>query len=496
MNAPVVVVGSGLAGLVAAWSITGPCLLVTPGRLTQGAASMLAQGGIAAAVGPDDSVELHAHDTWIAGDRAGDPEMIARVTGAGPGAMEELRSVGVAFDTTPTGELDLHLEAGHSRRRIAPVRDTSGSAITSAVARAVAKGPVEVLEHTQVVDLLVESAGHDDTADGNTTGRVTGVLIEDASGRRAIDAAAVVLATGGHGGLWRHATSSPHAVGAGVAMAARAGVRTDDLHLMQFHPTALDAGGAGPMPLLTEALRGAGAVLLADGRRFVDELRPRDQVAAAVWEQLQAGRRDARDARGVERVVEHFPQVNDLCRQVGLDPSRDLLPTRPAAHYAMGGITVDRRGRTSLPGLWAVGEVARTGLHGANRLASNSLLEAFVTGRDAASDIACWTCDERARSGQGWSEVPSADPATVVARGPGSIMDLTEVQETLEAGCGVLRDASGIRATIERLAPMVASDDAAYVAWLVARAALDHRNSRGAHRRVDDPSLATKGATA
>lgn len=493
---PVVVVGSGLAGLVAARSITGPCLLVTPGHLTQGSASMLAQGGIAAAVGPDDSVDLHAHDTWIAGDRSGDQATITRITGAGPGVIEELRSMGVAFDTTPFGGLDLHLEAGHSRHRIAHVHDASGAAITSVIARAVADGPVEVLENTRAVDLIVEPTGHDDTADGNTTGRVTGVLVADSSGRRVIDTTAVVLATGGHGGLWRHATSSPHAVGAGIAMAARAGVRTDDLHLMQFHPTALDSGGAGPMPLLTEALRGAGAVLLADGRRFVDELRPRDQVAAAVWEQLQAGRRVHLDARGIEGVVEHFPQVSDLCRQVGLDPSRDLLPTRPAAHYAMGGITVDQRGRTSLPGLWAVGEVARTGLHGANRLASNSLLEAFVTGRDAASDITFWLRDDRSPDEQGWSGVPPCDPTTVVSRGPGSILDLAEVQETLESGCGVLRDAPGIRATIDTLAPMVSSDDAAYVAWLVARAALDHRNSRGAHRRVDDPSLATKGATA
>lgn len=472
----VVVVGSGLAGLTAAQALGDRCVLLTPGALTEGAASMLAQGGFAAALGADDSPALHAEDTWRAGDRAGDRATIERITQAAPGAVADLLAHGVPFDRDAAGALDLHLEAGHQRRRIAHCGDASGAAITGALAEAVRAAGAVVHEHARVTDLVVDA------------GRVVGVRLGDAAdpGDAVIDADAVVLATGGHGALFGHATSPAHAVGAGIALAARAGARTDDLHLVQFHPTALAARPATgePLSLLTEALRGAGAMLLADGERFVDELRPRDQVAARVWDQVRAGREVWLDARGVAGVRERFARVTRLCAAVGLDPATDLLPVRPAAHYTMGGITVDARCRTGLPGLWAIGETARTGLHGANRLASNSLLEAHVTGRAAASDALGWVRD-RARD---WgARVAPADPATVVPRRPGTPLARATVRHAMDTGCGVLRDAAGLRATCAALVGAIGCDDAAYVAWLVARSALRHPTSRGAHRRVDSP---------
>lgn len=571
-----VVVGSGLAGLVAARELAAlgiGCRLITPGPLADGSASRLAQGGFAAAVGVDDSVQCHAEDTWRAGDRAGDRTAIDRITAAAPQALTDLVDLGVPFDrrvidpdaphdrghidpnapatqqeTHPdvpinaVAGLDLALEAGHSRHRIAHVADRSGAAITASLVTAVAEDAlIEVIDARLVGLSQVDGPGS----------AVTGVQIRRDAGRQPstpltstrssaegpveeIPASAVILATGGYGALFTHATSPTDAVGTGIAVAARAGARTDDLHLVQFHPTAL-AVGSGQVPLLTEALRGAGAVLLANGsetcghpaaapgepaaalgdpvaaageadqaeggHRFVDELQPRDVVAAAVWEQLQAGHAVHLDAREVAEVRERFPQVTELCRRAGLDPATEPLPVRPAAHYSMGGITVDPASRSSLPGLWAVGETARTGLHGASRLASNSLLEAFVTGQAAARDVQRWhgaqpnptdqstppSQHDRTTAGRpGWpAAVPAADPMTVIPRGPGEPMDLSQIRLTLTDGCGVLRDADGITFALTTLAPAVAANDQAYVAWLVARAALAHRHSRGAHRRID-----------
>lgn len=485
---PIVVVGSGLAGLTAAWAVAPtPCVLITPQALTDGSASMWAQGGIAAAIGLDDSVELHVADTWAAGAEAGDRAAIERIIGAGPAAISDLVSLGVEFDTAPGGGFDLHLEAGHQRHRIAHVADASGAAITSAVARVVAQMPhVTVLGGTRVVDLLVDA------------GTVRGVRVAsgDASSHgdlREVPARAVIMATGGYGALWPASTSPLGSTGSGIALGARAGARTDDLHLVQFHPTGLDAG-MRPVPLLTEALRGAGAVLLADGERFVDELLPRDIVAAAVWQQRHEGRAVALDARGISDVEGRFPTVTHLCASVGLSPARDLLPVRPAAHYTIGGLTVDACARTSLPGLYAVGETSRTGLHGANRLASNSLLEACVTGRVAAAHARTW------QPGTPWeSGVPAAAPDAVVCRaavppasgqGPASAPEGL-VGEALDAGCGVLRDADGLQRVIDRLAPYATSDDAAYLGWLVARSALADTTSRGVHRRLDTAEAAS-----
>ncbi|CCH76553.1 L-aspartate oxidase [Nostocoides japonicum T1-X7] len=473
-----VVVGSGLAGLTTAAGLADHgCLLVTAGSLTEGAASMWAQGGIAAAVGPGDSPALHAQDTLVAGAYAGDPATIARITSAAPGVIEALVAAGVPFDRDGAGELALGLEGGHSRHRIVHAGDHSGATVTSTLGRLVAALPgVEVLERHTTVCLVAGASGE-----------VAGLVVRDASGaERVLETDAIVLATGGLGGLFPHTTNPRTALGQGVALAARAGARTDDLHLVQFHPTGLDVG-RDPMPLLTEALRGAGAVLLADGRRFVDELQPRDVVAAAVWAQLQQGRSVVLDARSVPDVATRFPSVAELCRESGLDVAADLLPVRPTVHYAMGGVTVDARSRTSVPGLWAVGEVSRTGLHGANRLASNSLLEAVVTGRAAAQDV----LGDPARV-VGWSAVPAPEVASVVPseryasrRGSPSLAD---VRSLLGEACGVLRDGPTLRSAVEQLDPHT-GDDVAYAAWLVARSALAHPHSIGAHRRTDDPAV-------
>ncbi|RNI20436.1 L-aspartate oxidase [Flexivirga caeni] len=475
---PIVVIGSGLAGLTAARHVTGdsqPCRVLTSGAITGGAASMLAQGGIAAALDPDDSTALHAQDTWRAGAAAGDREVIRRITDVAPEVVHSLAGIGVRFDQRPDGELDLALEGGHSRPRVVHAGDRSGATITSTSANAASAWPdTEVLENHHVTELLTDEQG-----------AISGVRVRTPEGSRVIETRRVILATGGLGGLWPHTTNPRTALGQGVALAARAGARTDDLHLVQFHPTGLDVP-RDPMPLLTEALRGAGAVLLAGGVRFVDELQPRDVVAAAVWEQLMLDRTVYLDARGIPDVRTRFPEVTRLAGDCGLDLAGDLLPVRPALHYSMGGVTVDARSRTSVPGLWAAGEVSRTGLHGANRLASNSLLEAFVTGRVAASDASDW-------DGTWAPTVAPAEPATVVPRGVTSAsapMSLPAVRATLGAACGVLRDGPTLQAAVDAFEPHL-GDDVAYVAWLIARSALAHPHSVGAHRRTDD---VTEGA--
>ncbi|GAB3579461.1 L-aspartate oxidase [Calidifontibacter terrae] len=471
-----VVIGSGLAGLATAWALSPQrCILLTPGRITEQAASMWAQGGIAAALSADDSPELHAADTLRAGAYAGDTRAIARITDAAPDTVRLLDELGVPFDRAADGSYDLALEGGHSRSRVAHAGDSSGATVTGTLAGIVAALPsVDLREGHRVVDLVTEG------------GRVTGLLVagpDDDIYR--LSTSRVVLATGGMGGLWPTTTNPAQALGQGVALAARAGARTDDLHLVQFHPTALDVD-ADPNPLLTEALRGAGALLLADGERFVEELQPRDVVAAAVWEKLQEGRAVRLDVRAIPQVRERFTTVAASCDRFGFDIAHDLLPVRPALHYAMGGVTTDARARTSVAGLWAVGEVSRTGLHGANRLASNSLLEAVVTGRAAALDLA--TADVRR-----WSaDVLPVDPATVVPRSiDPNPLARSEIRRLIGGSCGVIRDGSALEHVVDTLSAH-RGDDTAYATWLVARSALLHPHSVGAHRRADDPALVSE----
>ncbi len=419
-GAEVVIVGAGVAGLTAALSygsVIAPqtrtteapsqgadtsygsagvrrvVVLTKTGATAAGAggASVWAQGGVASAVGDDDDPALHAADTLAAGAGLNDAAIVELLTGEGPRRIRSLLALGARFDREAGGGLALGREAAHSRRRILHARgDATGAEVVRALVAAVRRAPaIEVVDEAFALDLVL--AG----------GRVAGVTALHGDGRRALyRAPVVVLATGGLGQLFLYTTNPPEATADGLAMAARAGARLVDLEFVQFHPTALAVAGApgrAPLPLLTEALRGEGAVLIDDrGVRFMTavhpdgELAPRDVVARAIWGRLNAGRRVYLDARGAvgERFPERFPTVFELCRRHGLDPRVEVLPVVPAAHYHMGGVAVDARGRTSLPGLWACGEVAATGAHGANRLASNSLLEALVFGARVAEDVA------------------------------------------------------------------------------------------------------------
>ncbi len=490
----VLVVGSGVAGLTAALG-TAPrrVTLLTTRALISGS-SPWAQGGIAAAVGADDSPALHAADTLAAGAGLNDPDVVALLTGEGPQRLRTLLDLGTRFDRDAAGRLSLGREAAHGRRRILHARDATGAEIVRALSKAVRQAPeIRVEEGAFVLDLVLDGS------------RVAGALALDADGRRVLHLApAVVLATGGLGRLYLHTTNPPEATGDGLAMAARAGARLVDLEFVQFHPTALAAEGADPMPLLTEALRGEGAVLLdGSGRRFMldehpdAELAPRDVVARAIWRRQVAGEGVFLDARAAvgDRFPERFPQVFEICRNhlsQGLDPRSEAIPVAPAAHYHMGGIAVDSDGRTSLPGLWACGEVSATGVHGANRLASNSLLEALVFGARVAEDLR--------------REIP-AGPVAVRTTGlrvaEGAVRDGEEdveltarVRRVMWEKVGLVRDEAGLLAALweldglARMHPDAAGEgrNLLGIARLVTAAALVRHESRGGHFRVDVPA--------
>ncbi len=485
----VLVVGTGAAGLTAALGCAPLRVTVlTKARLGFGGSSPWAQGGIAAAVGKDDAPSLHAADTLAAGAGLNDPRVVDILTAEGPERVKALLALGAHFDLDDTGSLSLGREAAHSRRRILHARDATGAEVVRTLVEAVRRSPdVRVVDEAFALDLVVED------------GEIVGVLALHADGRRMLHLApAVVLATGGLGQLYLHTTNPREATGDGLAMAARAGARLVDLEFVQFHPTAL-AAGADPMPLLTEALRGEGAILIDEhGNRFMKgehpdlELAPRDVVARAIWSQLMAGHRvflDAREAVGHE-FPEEFPTVFHLCQEHGLDPRIEPIPVSPAAHYHMGGIAVDERGRTSLTGLWACGEVAATGAHGANRLASNSLLEALVFGARVAEDL---------RDGLPMGKAPRSRR---LPGGPGHGLDgpadvalTAQVRRLMWEKVGVVRDEEGLSFAVEELKRLAARHPRAAgearnllgIGRLVATAALERRESRGGHYRSDYP---------
>ena len=491
----VVVVGAGLGGLMTALELAPlPVLLVTRAPLGRELATAWAQGGIAAAIGPDDSPGLHAEDTHAAGDGTCDPGIVTLVTREAPACIERLEDFGVRFDRDPSGGLQLGREGGHGRRRIVHARDATGSAITHALIEAVSRTPsITLLEGVEARELLVEE------------GRVVGLAALRGSERLVINASEVVLATGGAGGLYAHTSNPLGARGSGFVMAARAGALLADLEFVQFHPTAIDVV-ADPLPLATEALRGEGALLVdASGNRFMvgqhplAELAPRDVVARAIFRERAAGRGtylDARDALG-ERFAGRFPTVYATCREAGIDPVRDLIPVAPAAHYHMGGIAVDARARSSIDGLWAVGEVAATGLHGANRLASNSLLEAVVFGVRAARDIA-------GRERRPVRAVPLAGGMACMPAAREDWAALGEIRALMDAHVGVVRDEASLTLAVEVLEemrsgqPPGAVQDAATAGMLIAVSALRRQESRGGHYRSDwperDPRQALRSA--
>ncbi|WP_336485212.1 L-aspartate oxidase [Methylobacterium nigriterrae] len=473
----VVVVGAGVAGLAVALRLAPrPVTLVTAEPLGFGTATGWAQGGIAAAIGPDDAPALHAADTVAAGAGLTAPDVARRVAAAGPGLIDWLVRLGVPFDREPGGAPALGLEAAHSRRRIVRAEgDSTGRVVLEGLVRAASRAPSIETVVASARDLMRDE-----------TGAVAGIVCERDGARFRIPARAVVLATGGVGALYASTTNPRGATGRGLALAARAGAVLRDLEFVQFHPTAI-AAGADPMPLATEALRGEGASLIdGAGNRVMagiagGDLAPRDVVARAIFQTLARGQTVYLDARGAlgARMPARFPTVAALCARAGIDPAREAIPVRPAAHYHMGGVLVDAHGASTVPGLYACGEVASTGLHGANRLASNSLLEALAyagwiaDGLDAPPPGRTVPGDAAFR--------PSSDPCA----------DPAEIRAIMERHVGVVRDAEGLAEALSRLGPLArAGSDAALVGLMIAEGALGRRESRGAHWRADAPCAA------
>ncbi|MCW8308294.1 L-aspartate oxidase [Acidiphilium sp. PA] len=448
------IIGAGIAGLAAALAMAPePVTLITAGTFEHGAASLWSQGGIAAAIGVDDSPALHCADTIAAGDGLCDPDAVRRIIEQGPAVIEALRRLGVAFDE------GLGLEAAHTRRRIVHVRDRTGLAITQALAAAVRGSPhIRVLERTAVRDLHAPN------------GVVAGLWIDHGETPTYLPSNAVLIATGGIGALYRHSSNPAGATGSGLAVAARAGAVLRDLEFVQFHPTGLGTGST-PMPLISEAVRGEGARLIDEtDARFTDELAPRDAVSRAVFHHLGGNHRVFLDATGIAGFATRFPTIDAACKAAGIDPAVQPIPVRPVAHYHMGGIAVDAAGRTTIGRLFAAGEAACTGLHGANRLASNSLLEAFVTGQDAGRAMA----------------MVAAAPDHIWPPAPEPRSDASPlVSDLVSRHLGVLRDHAGLARMIGRLLPLAAGSDAALIALMTAVCAIDRTESRGAHCRTD-----------
>jgi L-aspartate oxidase len=486
-----VVVGGGIAGLVAALTAAprARVLVVSKGAIDDGCTAV-AQGGIAAAVGPDDSPELHFEDTMAAGRGLCDPRAVRLMVDEAPARVAELAGWGVEFDRD--GErLDLHQEAAHRRARVLHAGgDATGAAIEAALLLRLRQSGATALERHAVTHLVRDDAG------------CVGVELCDlGSGRRVrVGAGAVILASGGAAALWRHTTNPAGSTGDGVALAYEAGADVADLEFLQFHPTVLALAGA-PTFLISEGVRGEGGLVVdAQGRRFLldadprGELAPRDVVARAIWEEMARGGGDPvfLDCRGLgERLAKRFPTVVATCRQYGVDPVARPIPIAPAAHYTIGGVITDLDGATTVPGLYACGEVARTGVHGANRLASNSLLEGLVFGRRAAEAAVTGLAG---RPSGAVVELPAVAVETHLADVAGD----QELRELMWTACGISRTGpqlAAARAAIDQMG----EDGGAWLARrrrqlaqttarLIVEAALNREESRGAHHRGDFPT--------
>lgn len=466
-SADLVVVGAGIAGLTAARMAAAAGIRVVVIAKDGPTATSYAQGGIAVSRGAD--VEVHLADTLAAGDGLCDIDAVRSILAGAAEAVDELAALGTAFDRGSDGSLAMTREGGHSINRIVHAGGDATGAVVQEVLSAV--GPT-VRHHCTVLDIRTDAHG------------VTGVVVAGPDGITTIEAPAVLIATGGIAGLYAAGTNPPGSTGDGIALAVRVGARVADLEFVQFHPTALWIEGAtGRVPLVSEAVRGEGAVLLDRAGRSITagvhplgDLAPRDVVARAIAERLrQTG--DSHvwlDARAIDNFPERFPTVTASCRVAGIDPVHDLIPVAPAAHYLCGGVITDTSGRTDVPGLFAAGEVARTGLHGANRLASNSLLEGMVVARRSADAI-------RERLGR-W-DLDRWEPRDLAR----TVTDDTNdgVPQILSDTAGVVRTGDGLDDADRRLHGR--AGDRALVAQLVIRAAQRRTETRGCHTRLDHP---------
>jgi L-aspartate oxidase len=459
IEADVAVVGAGAGGLYAALCAAregAAVVLISATPLAQ-TASYWAQGGLAAALAADDSFALHLRDTELAGRdlvRRSAAEVLVREA---PDRVADLQRLGVRFDADRFGQLALGLEGGHSVRRVvhAGGSATGRRLVRQLSALAVEEPQIAVLERARARSLW------------RSDGRCRGVVVEDG---QVVAARAVVLATGGAAALWERTTNPPGSQGSGLLLAHAAGACLADLELLQFHPTAVIGVKGREGFLVTEAIRGEGATLRdRDGERFVDELAPRDEVARAILARMQqTGQRSVGlDMRAIDPA--HFPNVVSALREAGLDPTRELIPVAPAAHYMMGGIVSDLNASSTLAGLYAVGEASCTGLHGANRLASNSLSECFVFARRAIAHALAQPFSVSAQPGaRALADLHPPPPPTAGAA----------TRATLWRAAGIVRSADGLSALLEDPHPL---------ARLIARCALQRTESRGAHQRLDFP---------
>jgi len=490
---PIVVIGAGIAGLTAALRLVpNPVILVANAPIGQGVASGWSQGGIAAALSEHDSPVSHQQDTLTAAAGIADENAVKIITTEAKIAIEYLREVGVTFDRTENNDYALSKEAAHSHARIVRVAgDLTGPGIMAALQRLVLTTPeITVKSGWQLVELHVQN------------NRVHGVWLahSDTQKLEYIPTNAVIMATGGIGYLYRNTSNPSTACGEGIAIAAKAGAVLADMEFVQFHPTTL-AVGRDPSPLATEALRGEGAHLINElGERFMTgihpdaELAPRDVVARAIFNQYQSGHKaflDCRSAIGAD-FAKKFPKVFSLCQEAGIDPVASPIPVEPAAHYHMGGIAVNTAGQSSVMGLWACGEVACTGAHGANRLASNSLLEAVVYTKRATHDVKKYRAENPL-------PIPSATPAApefTEHTAEHKIIEL-RLRDLMRDYVGVIRDGKGLAFAIKQLSEFYRESLSSRVqhmvdvALLVALFAYWREESRGSHFRKDFPIAKT-----
>lgn len=466
-----IIIGGGVAGLMAALAAAPrPVTILAPGGLGVDAASLWSQGGIAAVTGADDSIDQHIADTLAAGAGLCDPAAVRRIIGAGPQIIETLERSGVRFDRDAAGDFARGREAAHSRHRILHANgDQTGAEMM--------RGLIAAVKSCPSITILDAKAAHIFAGDSG----VNGVLAARGGSHISLPSDRVLLATGGIGGLYRDTTNPPGAVGTGLMLAMKTGAKLKNIEFVQFHPTALNIS-ASSMPLISEAVRGDGAILVDEtGYAFMrgQDLAPRDVVSRAVFAHHAVGHRVFLDARMIKGFPLRFPGIFAICARYGIDPVTQPIPVRPAAHYHMGGIVVDENGQTNVRGLFAAGEVACTGLHGANRLASNSLLEAAVCGAQAGRVMAAIHPRQ-----------PETLPDVRVTEPP----DVEALRDLMSAHVGVLRDEVGLKTVIASFEDLAGKNEAAQLCLRIAQAALARRASVGAHARRDEPAAIRKAA--